>query len=244
MLCWVSRTGIRSALKYVLRSGTVLIGVPSKRVAPSMFWMLSHPSVTVGRLTIDCVSRGKFASSAARSSASDTPSVFSRNANRAGNSADTEDSGIACRSAVVCGKFFCSAATTSACESPVCCETNAISFGTSAAPVPDVVPIGSAMSTFLEMMSMPARAPATRSAANAGLAASRTFWPSLRRGISSGRGRRSRPGRRRRARRPTAGLRTGSRSLPCITNLLTRSLRVDGSRHSGVRGSDLRSLRP
>ncbi len=183
--CWVSRTGIRSALKYVLRSGTVLTGVPSKRVSPSMFWMSFQPSVTVGRLVIAWVSAGKFACSAATSCASVTFSVFSRNANRAGSSAVTADSGIVCRSAVVCGKFVCSAARTAACESPVCSETNAISFGTSAAAPPSGVMIGSAVSTFAEMMSMPARAPVRRSDANAGLAASSTFCPSFRRGIRS-----------------------------------------------------------
>ena len=41
--CWCSTTGIRSELKYVLRSGTVLTGVPLKRVSPSMFWIWSQP---------------------------------------------------------------------------------------------------------------------------------------------------------------------------------------------------------
>ena len=148
-----------------------------------MFWMLFQPPVTVGRLTIACVIAGKFAFRAASNWVWLTFSDFSRNASSAGCSAVTDDSGIVWSSAVVCGKFFCSAATTAACESPVFCDTNAISFGTSAAAPPSGVTSGSAMSTFVEMKSMPARAPVTRSCANAGLAASSTFCPSLRRGI-------------------------------------------------------------
>ena len=122
----------------------------------------------------------------------------------------------------MCGNFFCSAATTSACESPVFCDTNAINFGTSAAAPPREVPIGSAMSTFLEMMSMPARAPVRRTGANAGLAASRTFCPSLRRGI------RFRPRTTVTTTTPTTSTTIHCRTpdrlplLPCIKNLLMR----------------------
>ncbi len=93
-------------------SGTLLIGAPLKRVKPALPGTLFHPVVTAGRLVIDCVSAGKLACSAESSWAWDRWSVFSKNASSPGSSAVTDDSGIACRSAVTCGKFFCSAPST------------------------------------------------------------------------------------------------------------------------------------
>src|ERR1700691_1316418 len=117
-----------------------------------MFWMLSQPLVTVGRLAIDWYSAGKLVFSAASTCAGVIFSVVARNATSFGSSAVTDDSGIAFSSANVCGKFFLIAAAALAGVVCNCLAAYATSTGTSAAPPPDGSMIGFAMSTLREMM--------------------------------------------------------------------------------------------